>query len=456
MRRALILAGLLIVGGPAVADAQLFFATKPQRGLKVGPVYVRALVSPALGNVTVDVFFSLELPPGVDANAVEQDIYFAWPGDVVGNPKLGPADPTLPKRVEALGLTPLDEGRLALSSRNLYQRAADGRSTREDIKGGAPFVTFIRQSGPMGIGAPATLVRIPWNPRMANRSFMMDLTLPTKGLIKPKPATWLEQALWGHRYRVTISYGDVQQRGLFLIYFGNRDRVLHLSEDPSRLIINFSEADRLKIDEMVPNTARRELSETLEKTDVVSTFLDPSEGLRPQTLAVQFGYFSGLQSWAPILIPVVFFALGNLAGPLVTMLAKTVGRKLSARVEIGPADPQRPGRESGAVLGREQLARIVPGETRYDDVLNILGSQVEEHERFDASDRKTLIFRGQRLVPHRQRTFGWFSTIDRWDVEHHEVTVELERDVVSDVQARVRRSSRPVPPRGRRGSRPTS
>src|SRR5207247_3589463 len=67
---------------------------------------------------------------------------------------------------------------------------------------------------------------------------------------------------------------------------------------------------------MVPNTARRELSETLENTDVVSAFLDPSAGLRPQTLAVQFGYFSGLQSWAPVLIPVLFFALGNLAGPV--------------------------------------------------------------------------------------------------------------------------------------------
>ncbi len=127
----------------------------------------------------------------------------------------------------------------------------------------------------MGISAPAALIRIPWNPRMADRSFMMDLTLPTRGLIKPKPATWLERALWGHRYRVTLSYGDVQQRGLFLIYFANRDRILRLSEHPSRLIINFDHADRLKIDEMVPNTARRELSETLDNTDVVSTFLGP-------------------------------------------------------------------------------------------------------------------------------------------------------------------------------------
>src|SRR4030095_258866 len=53
--------------------------------------------------------------------------------------------------------------------------------------------------------------------------------------------------------------------------------------------------------------------ETLESTESVSLFLD-AEGLSPQTLTVQFGYFTRLQSWAPILIPVLFFVLGNGAG----------------------------------------------------------------------------------------------------------------------------------------------
>ena len=43
-------------------------------------------------------------------------------------------------------------------------------------------------------------------------------------------------------------------------------------------------------------------------------------------------------------------------------------------------------------------------------------------------------------MPHRHRTFGWLSTIDGWEAEHHEVTIELERNVVTDVQARVRRT----------------
>ena len=226
----IVLAWLLMVGGAATAHAQVFFASNTKPPFKVGPVYVRALISPTLGDVTVNVFFGLDLPPEMDTSELEQDLYFIWPFDVAGDPKVGPPDPALAKQVEELGFSPMNDGRLAMTARNLYVRAADGRSVRETIPGGAPFVTFIRTTGgPMGISAPAALIKIPWNPRMANRLFMMDLTLVTKGLVKPKPATWLEEALWGHRYRVTISWGDVQSRGLFRIYFARRDRVLHLS-----------------------------------------------------------------------------------------------------------------------------------------------------------------------------------------------------------------------------------
>ena len=37
-------------------------------------------------------------------------------------------------------------------------------------------------------------------------------------------------------------------------------------------------------------------------------------------------------------------------------------------------------------------------------------------------------------------TFGWLTTVRRWSVEHHEVEIELDRDVVTDVKALVRRS----------------
>ncbi len=102
-----------------------------------------------------------------------------------------------------------------------------------------------------------------------------------------------------------------------------------------------------------------------------------------------------------MLVPVLFCALGTLAGSIIRVVIARVSRTVSSRLEIGPADPERPRRASGVVLRRDQLARI---------------------------------------VPHCQRTCGWLSTIDRWDAEYHEVTIALERDVVSDGQAPVRRT----------------
>jgi hypothetical protein len=42
--------------------------------------------------------------------------------------------------------------------------------------------------------------------------------------------------------------------------------------------------------------------------------------IRPQVLSVQFGYFTGWKAWAPLRFATLFFVLGNLAGPLITML----------------------------------------------------------------------------------------------------------------------------------------
>jgi hypothetical protein len=43
-------------------------------------------------------------------------------------------------------------------------------------------------------------------------------------------------------------------------------------------------------------------------------------------------------------------------------------------------------------------------------------------------------------VPQGQRRLGWLATVRRWSIEEHEVEIALERNVVTDVQARVRRS----------------
>jgi hypothetical protein len=198
---------------------------------------------------------------------------------------------------------------------------------------------------------------------------------------------------------------------------------------------------------MFPQSAQRRLSETLEDTDVISLFLDRGEGLTPQVVAVQFGYFSGLQSWAPVLIPLLFFVLGNLAAPILREVGLRGGRAIAARVAFGRAGRGVPN-DSGVIVPRETIARIVPGETRYEDVLRLVGPSPEEHEQIGAPERKTLIYRGRRVVPHRKRRFLGFATVTGWNVEHHEVEIDVDRGVVADVQARIRRTHPPSPAAG--------
>ena len=92
------------------------------------------------------------------------------------------------------------------------------------------------------------------------------------------------------------------------------------------------------------------------------------------------------------------------------------------------------------MLDEETLARIRPGATTYDEVLQLCGRDVEERSRVTDPDHRSLVYRGRRVVPRRRQVLGWLATVHHWDVEEHEVEIELERDVVRDVQARVRRS----------------
>jgi hypothetical protein len=100
---------------------------------------------------------------------------------------------------------------------------------------------------------------------------------------------------------------------------------------------------------------------------------------------------------------------------------------------------EAPGRERG-VPSQEALGQIRPGETSYEEVLRLCGPQAEEQARLPAGETRALVYRGQRVVPHRRRSFGWFATVGHWDVEDHEVQIDFDRDRVRDVQARVRRS----------------
>ena len=55
-----------------------------------------------------------------------------------------------------------------------------------------------------------------------------------------------------------------------------------------------------------------------------------------------------------------------------------------------------------------------------------------------APERKTLVYRGRRLVPSARRIFGWLSAVRHWEVERQEVKIVLEHDVVGDVAASTR------------------
>ena len=394
----------------------------------------------------VDILFSVDVPANKSATDLEQDLYLIWPSAVVADRALGAPDPALEKYVKGRGFDVIESGRLALSARNLYRN--EGSAASEPIGGGAPFATFVRDDSALGMSSPATWIRLPWNPKLANRVYLMNLKMTTRGLIKSKPSTWVERTLWGPRHRLSLSFNETRHRAVFPMYFQNRERVVHLGDEPAQLIINFADADHLKVDEMSPQSARRQLSETLESTDTISLFLDRTEGLTPQVLSVQFGYFTGLQSWAPVLIPTLFFVLGNVAGVLVRNVAERFSKRWMGRVLFARAKDEPQVKQQGAILAPETLARIVPGVTTYEEVLGLCGSDVEEHSRLTAPGRRTLVYRGRRVVPRRRRAFGWLATVSHWDVEQHEVQIELDQDVVRDVQAHVTRSrlNAPEPP----------
>jgi hypothetical protein len=444
LARVVLLASVLLGGAPAGAAAQVFLAPSAHPDFTIGPLYIRAAVTPTTtGPLTVDIFWSLVIPAKRSAaDVIDGDLFLLWPSAVLPAPGLGAPDPALAKYLEQRGLTAIEEGRLQYSARDLYRRGG-GRSEPDQVPGGAPFATYVRQGGALGLSSPATYVRIPWNPKLVNPVWIMSLRLQTKGLIKPKSQTWTEQTFWGPRSRLLLSFQDVNARAIFPMYFEHRDRIVRLADDPAQLRIDFAKADHVKIDEISPPSARRQLSETQDNTETVTLFLDRSEGIRPQTLTVQYGYFSDLQSWAPILIPIAFFALGNLAAPIFRIIGIRLVREVRARVHFGR--PDRPGAAQNTVIPAETLARIKPGETTYEEVLRLLGPYAEEQEQIGGSGARTLAYRGRRLIPQRRRSWGWIGTVSHWEMEHQDVDITVEGNVVRDVQARIRRTRQARP-----------
>jgi hypothetical protein len=158
---------------------------------------------------------------------------------------------------------------------------------------------------------------------------------------------------------------------------------------------------------------------------------------------VQFGYFSRLQGLMIVLIPLLLLAAGPALGPAIGRAMPGLLARVRARLHLG-ASGARP-RARGVVLGPETLDRIVPGKTSREDVLRLCGREVEEEERRDQPDRRVLIYRGWRAVPVTRRRMKWVATVVAWEIFAQEARIEIERDVVKDVQVRIRRSRGPDP-----------
>jgi hypothetical protein len=443
------LALLMLCALPGALQAQVFIATKPHPDFWIAPVFVSATVGRQdvtgdRGPVTLNVSWSVAPPPNRDPATIAQDLYILWPGEVSGT-VAGGVDPALARQVEGAGFKILTHGRLRLAARNRNVMGT-GASVALRPLGEAPFVTFARPEGLAHGARPASYIRIPWKPELASLDWLARLELPVMGAIATKPVSWLEETFWGRRHIITLSFGEVGYSSLYPLYFGARNRVIPLASDFSLLLINFADSSHLKVDEVVPVSASRRRSETRPDTETISIPLVAAEGLVPHVLRVQFAYFRGRLPWRPILFSALLLGLGNLTGPLVAALARRLARTLRARVHLGRGGA--PGRESGMVPSKEALARIRPGETTYDEVLRVCGPNPDEEARLPSGEPRMLVYRGQRLVPQGWRSFGWFGTVSHWDVEHHEVQIDFDRDRVRDIQARVRRARANAQPRG--------
>jgi hypothetical protein len=421
-----------LAAAPDAVLAQVFLASRPEPGLAVRPLFIVANVASDAADVPVEVLFSLVIPPDRSALDLEQDLYLLWPGEVGG------ADPGpgfgLPPEVAAQ-VSVIATGRVRLQAQRHYEAPAD----TEVIAAGAPFVTVVRTGGPLGQSPAATYVRIPWSPKIANQAWLMSLHFTARGLVKLQPTTWVGRMVSGSRSTLAFGFNDVGSPAMFSMYYWQRDNVLPIAS-PARLVANFAGADRLAVDQMFPPAARREPSPSREGTDEVSLFLTPAEGLTPQVLRVEFGYFSRLQSWGPVLVPALFFALGNVAAVLVRSFAERLRRRLAGWLQLGPRRASAAGVDTGTVLPRERLAAIVPGETTYEEVVRLCGTEMEEREDLAVPQRKTLVYRGRRDVPHRRWAWSWLAAVSYWDVERHEVEISVDNGVVQNLQVRIGRA----------------
>jgi hypothetical protein len=425
---------VLILGAlPAVAQAQVFLASKPHPGFAIGPLFILARVNPDLSAVSVRVSWSLVLGPDTRAADVPQDLYLLWPAEIAPGAVLVPGDTALRRYVEERGFAIVNDGRLPLAVRDRTKlgTGVEGDPVAESVS----YVTLYKRGTNPAQSGVGTFVRIPWTPRLLDAGSLVTFTMPLKDLIAPSPATWLEELFWGRRNVLSLGVGGAGSVALYSMYFDQRDRVLPLAPDFSLLVTEFADAEHLRIDAINPPGAIRRPSRVRAGAESVVLALGSTEGV-PQLLTVRFSYFTGGVSWRPIVVSLVALALGNLMGAF--MFTRTVARFVGRTVKLSRGDP---GRAAGDTLpAPAALARIVPGETTHAEVLTLCGVPSEERARLAADRPRTLVYRGTRRVPRPGALLGWLPAVSGGDEEHHEVEIDFEDGRVSDVATRVRRS----------------
>ncbi len=430
-----LLAALLI--GPPASRAQVFLASKPEPEFSIGSLFIAASITKSLGPTPIDVQWSLVLPAKRRAADIAQDLYLLWPDAVTSPTPEGRPDPALEGMIAGDGISIVRSGRLPLGSRRVDHTGRS--STVEPVGDGAPFVTFVRKTNSGGLSNPGTLIRIPWHELLGDPARMATLRVMSSSVIRDKPQTWLEELFWGRRHTASLTFGDVRFSSLYGLYFEHRDRLIPMAGDLSQLTLRFGDADHLRLDEISPAGATSQRSQTRKETETVTLVLDKSDGLKPQLLRASFAYFDGLHAILPIAVTVAVFTLGHLGGPLVAAVFRRGAAAMARRVHIAPRRGTAD-HTSGVVLSKETLGRITPGETTYQQVLALCGPHNEEHEQLKMPSRRSLIYRGRRTVPHQRRSFGRLATVSHWDIEQHEVVIDFEGDLVSDLQAHLRRS----------------
>jgi hypothetical protein len=417
-----LLAAVLVGVTPSALPAQVFLASAPFPDFTVGPLVVAVNVRRDLTPVTVNLTWSLTPARGRRAADIKQDLHLLWPSDVAESTAPGAADPTLARYVEARGFDVVGSGRLLLRSRDRMQLGT--AFLGDPVDTAVSYVNFARRGQPLTQAGPAAYVKIPWTPKLADPLSVVTLSLPVRGHVTPKAATWVDELFWGRRYLLTAGFGGPGPLALplFPLYFEHRDRVVHLAREFSMVVANFADADHLRIEEVAPAAATRRPSLARAGAEIVSLPLVPSEGLTPQALRVQFRYFSGRINWRPVVVSAVLLLLGNFAGVLI--LGKDVSRRIRRRRRARRRSRTTAASPNGTVPSRETLAALVPGTTTYDEVVARCGRPDEEAERVAPAGRRTLVYR---------------ATVGTGDPEEHEVEIRLELDCVREVLRRVRR-----------------